>query len=225
MCSNCRNVALAGKTRCASCLEQSRKTQQRRRQSNPDAVKTAYAKWRAANVAQERQRLRDWHSQNKEHESAYNEAYKPRRVAIQREYYPGNKERILAHQRSPVGRAINKAAGAKYREINAEKVRAKNERWRRNNLHKKAATQRKRMAVKLRAMPTWADVEKISEFYKEASRLTRATGIRHEVDHVIPLISPLVCGLHVHGNLRVIPKQENARKSNRFAVMDEAFAP
>lgn len=43
-----------------------------------------------------------------------------------------------------------------------------------------------------------------------------ATGVLHHVDHIVPLISPLVCGLHVGNNLRVIPAVENMRKSNKL---------
>jgi len=68
------------------------------------------------------------------------------------------------------------------------------------------------------ATPSWADRQQIAQLYKQAKELTATTGVRHEVDHIIPLRHPLVCGLHVETNLRVIPAYENQKKSNFFLV-------
>ena len=81
---------------------------------------------------------------------------------------------------------------------------------------KKAALTAKRDAMKLRAMPKWADKGKIADVFAAAARVTKFTGIKHEVDHIVPLLNPTVCGLHWEGNLRVITESENAAKKNHF---------
>lgn len=67
-----------------------------------------------------------------------------------------------------------------------------------------------------RATPRWADLNAIAAFYKEAQRLTKETGELYVVDHIVPKISPIVCGLHVDWNLRVIHWRENAVKGNAY---------
>jgi len=73
-----------------------------------------------------------------------------------------------------------------------------------------------RRSLKERAVPPWANLKAIEAFYSVARDLTERTGIKHEVDHRIPLKSDVVCGLHVETNLRVITRNDNRKKSNRF---------
>lgn len=65
-------------------------------------------------------------------------------------------------------------------------------------------------------IPAWADMEKIKAVYEEARRITKETGIPHEVDHIVPLNGKTVSGLHVHGNLQIIRADENRKKSSKF---------
>ena len=67
-------------------------------------------------------------------------------------------------------------------------------------------------------MPGWADFEEIRAIYAEARRLTRETGIRYEVDHIVSLVEKnesgehIACGLHTPDNLRIVPRAENRAK-------------
>ena len=65
-------------------------------------------------------------------------------------------------------------------------------------------------------MPRWADRDAIRAVYERARFLTITTGVKHHVDHIVPLHSPVVCGLHVHYNLQVLTAIENIRKGNRL---------
>lgn len=86
------------------------------------------------------------------------------------------------------------------------------------NKAKRAAGCAKRKATKLQATPAWADLGAIEAKYEEARNRSLETGVRHHVDHIVPLKSSVVCGLHVHWNLQVLPAVENLSKGNRMAL-------
>ena len=73
-----------------------------------------------------------------------------------------------------------------------------------------------RRAHKLHVTPEWADLEKIKEIYYKCP-----TG--YHVDHVIPLQSKIVCGLHVPENLQYLTAYANRAKGNKFNPME--FSP
>ena len=87
--------------------------------------------------------------------------------------------------------------------------------WKHRNPGKNAFYVMKRQAAKLRAIPSWANMDAIEAIYAEARRLSELTGIPHHVDHIVPLQSPWVCGLHCEANLQILPYYENQSKSNR----------
>lgn len=99
---------------------------------------------------------------------------------------------------------------------NPEKARDKDRRWKHAHPEVVAANCAKRQSRKIRACPAWADLGAIKLKYKEARLLTAATGVKHHVDHIVPLRSKVVCGLHVDWNLQVIPAIENLKKGNRL---------
>lgn len=72
------------------------------------------------------------------------------------------------------------------------------------------------------ATPKWvtdSDLSAMNEVYKEARSLTRKTGIRHQVDHIIPINGEKVSGLHVPQNLQILTQAENVSKSNIYAEL------
>ena len=67
----------------------------------------------------------------------------------------------------------------------------------------------KRRAIKLRAIPKFANLEKIKEIYKNCPK-------GYHVDHIIPLNNPIVCGLHVEWNLQYLSAKDNCSKGNKL---------
>ncbi len=148
----------------------------------------------------------------------YRENNRGKLKAMLRKYYLANKERM-------------NEMGRKWRIDNLEKEKEMNKRWRENNKERKEATRsawmrknphlviassvRRRKAL-LQAIPKWADESKMADFYAKATELTIQTGIKHNVDHIVPIQSKIVCGLHAEHNLQILPKRENIRKGNRW---------
>jgi hypothetical protein len=86
--------------------------------------------------------------------------------------------------------------------------------WALKNRHKINEKKRRREATKCQASPNWRNSFFIEEIYDLARLRTEMLGIQHHVDHIVPLHSNTVCGLHVEFNLRVITARENIIKSN-----------
>jgi len=107
------------------------------------------------------------------------------------------------------------ANSANWKKENPERSAATASAWGKANPEICAARTAKREAQKLQATPAWANQFFIEEIYDLAALRTKLTGIEWHVDHIVPLRSELVSGLHVEHNLRVIPKQINLAKGNR----------
>ena len=160
------------------------------RLANPDKVKAQSAKAIATKKAERAAWNKAWLAKNKERRRAYRKAkYAANRepeLEAMRAYKAENKEKIAAQQ----------AAAIKANPI--------------PNRHR---AHMRRMSG--RATPVWADETEIRRRFDWAKLLTEEFGQTFEVDHVVPLNSPIVCGLHWHGNLAVIPMSENRAKGNR----------
>ena len=95
-----------------------------------------------------------------------------------------------------------------------DKIRAKRHQHYCENKSVYVANARKREKHIKQATPPWANLKAIEAFYVLAAKLTEETGIKYHVDHIYPLKSKIMCGLHVETNLQVIPAKVNLRKSN-----------
>jgi hypothetical protein len=131
-------------------------------------------------------------------------------------YNLANKEAIA--KRDMAYRLSNKEAIAKrrktYRLSNKKAIAERNKAYNKANPHILNAISAKRKAAKLQATPAWADLKAIKGMYQLAALFKRA-GINLHVDHIVPLISDKVCGLHCEANLQLLPATENKSKGNR----------
>lgn len=174
-----------------------------------------------ANREKIKARSRAWSAANKERKSAvdkaYREANRERCIANAKAWSAANWDKRLAASRKYRETKLERARSneAAYRARNREICNARIREWKAKNPHKLTHYFHKRRAAELRAMPAWADLDAIEAIYAEAQMVQAATGIPQHVDHVVPILSKLVCGLHCEANLRVVPATENMAKNNR----------
>mgnify|MGYP001097794352 FL=1 len=122
------------------------------------------------------------------------------------------KARYLAHKDVESARAKNWSAN------NRERSRANARNWSYNNPGARNAISAKRRAAKLERTVAWGCKESIDYIYNQSTALTKLLGIEFVVDHVYPMQGKLVSGLHVEGNLQIIPAVLNSRKSNKYDI-------
>ena len=153
----------------------------------------------------------DWQKANvtrAEYFREYNQS--ERGLEAKRRYYEENRETVIA-------RAARRPDEAKRRYQQKHKDE--------NPDYYKALTNQRRKRFK-NATPPWLTAEhrkKIREKYLLAAEITKETGVPYVVDHMVPLHGETVCGLHVPWNLKVMTREENLAKSNKFT--DDENAP
>lgn len=127
-----------------------------------------------------------------------------------RDYYRAkNQEWRAAHPER-----IKERNAAQYRAnrgVNIQRVRN----WQQANPDKHCEIQVRRYASIKSSQPSWADRNAIASVYKTAAEM-RKSGLDVHVDHIVPLRSKLVCGLHVQSNLQIIDRKLNVIKNNRL---------
>lgn len=112
-------------------------------------------------------------------------------------------------------REANPQWSKEYYKKNVGEFRRRYREWsKRNPGSERLRATKRRSAVQI-ATPAWANEDAILAVYTKAKRLQEVTGVKYDVDHIVPLRGKAVCGLHWEGNLQVLMASENRRKSNR----------
>lgn len=161
-------------------------------------------KWNAENKNRKREAGKNWAKENSE-----------RKREIDKQWRQDNAERKRENDRL-------------YCENNSAKQVEKVRQWRINNADRlrpmRAAEQARRRAAERKATPSWANKEMIDWLYKITAKYSEMTGVKHEVDHIVPLNGKRACGLHVESNLRIIPASENRMKSAKALNFNGAIS-
>jgi hypothetical protein len=145
----------------------------------------------------------------------YRQKNAAQKKARDRKWYRNNRDLVLARNQTPAVRAARKAAKTSWDAANKDHNREKRRQWTEDNRGRANGYVKARRAAKLCATPAWRNDFFIEEAYDLAVLRTKVMGFPWHVDHIVPLRSKLVCGLHVEHNLAVIPALHNFSKGNR----------
>lgn len=129
--------------------------------------------------------------------------------------WKANNPEAYAQSRARRDPEKGKAAQRRWRQKNLDRERRRAALWAKENPAAAALLAASRRAAVRKACPKWADKGRMLDVYRSAQAMTSETGIEHQVDHIVPIVSARVCGLHVPANLRVMSASANAAKGNR----------
>lgn len=144
------------------------------------------------------------------------------RVNKRRELHPEKVklEKKAEYQKHKQG-YIDKAE--KWRLANPEKVKKIAQKWNRNNpvaAYQHTVNRRTRLTKRTPLWLTDSDRKTIKQMYQKAYKISLTTGIKHHVDHIVPLRGVNVSGLHVPWNLQVLTAVENQSKGNKLILRE-----
>ena len=162
-----------------------------------------------------REYLRAWRQANPDYDKARQQIRKLQPEYTERERLRSIKRRAANSERlneqARLRHAERMSMDPEYRLSKAKNALG----WIKRNPVKALANSVIYTAKKLQAIPAWADREHIQTFYDIADAYWIAFGIEFEIDHIVPLRSSKVCGLHVSENLQLLPPLANRSKNNR----------
>jgi hypothetical protein len=119
-------------------------------------------------------------------------------------------------QRRAANPETHRSSNRAWSQRNLEKVAASRAAWADKNTSRVSASRHRRRAQSRKAQPVWADVSRLTWFYQQAREESARRGEPIHVDHIVPIRSRFVCGLHNEFNLQLLSAAENRAKSNRW---------
>lgn len=174
-----------------------------RRQKQKEASRKSYLKNKAKKNAESKK---------------WAEANQDRMKELQHEWYQKNKDKVRTQAKEWAQKNPKRTAEMQRQ---SRKKTGSAKLWKQENSHKVNQYSSKRRAIQLDATPDWLTLDDfwlIEHIYEIAKVKSESTKVKHEVDHIVPLVNPRVSGLHVPWNLQIITAYDNRSKGNKLCI-------
>lgn len=162
-------------------------------------------------------RVSKWVKVNKEKRSIYSTKYRLDNEDVLRKYkanyyiYKRDTDPVWVVSKNHKTSIYNKAKYIADPSVGRERSRQ----WRIKNPGAHCAQVGARRSRMYQATPVWTDLREIRLLYEISARVTRESGVKMHVDHIIPLRGKQVCGFHAYCNLQLLSASENMKKWNK----------
>ena len=153
------------------------------------------------NKDKEQVKIKEYKLRNKERINEY-----------QKQYRDENKGKISSqvNQWHQNNKARHSGKMKQWYQENKEEVLIRVSKYQKENRPRYNAIFKKYKAAKLQAIPEWFEKDKIEKVYDKAQEFNM------HVDHIVPLQSDEVCGLHCWHNLQLLDSSLNCAKGNYY---------
>ena len=169
-------------------------------------------KWRVKNADKVKRHRQKYYQENRVELDEKRKVWKKNQPVVPKKALLSEEEKVRRR------REFTKRYYESNKDVNRERNCARARQWAQDNpqRHAKRAI---RYTKRLRsATPKWTRVAVMNVYYDKRDELNKLWGTKFEVDHIVPLNSEFVCGLHCPDNLQLLDKDLNAAKNNHTWV-------
>lgn len=177
--------------------------------------------YRSLNTEQTRTSQRIWRIKNKSKLKVYGQVYRKKYAVTLRLKYLKNRLSHIAY--ASEYRLLHKEStllsSSRWRRNNPEKVSEYSKNWRQNNPEKSYTySNARRSQVKNSILTIWNELDEfvLQQTYELCKLREKCLNIKFQTDHMIPLRSKTVSGLHVWNNFQCLPQVINMFKQNKL---------
>lgn len=200
---------------CVRCCTQ---YNQKYKQINNNHIIQQKHKYRKNNKEQIKQYNKQYRNDNKEQIKKYLKDNRNHIIQSMKQYNKDNRD--YHNQQNKIYYQKNKEKKKQYYKNNKEHINQLNKQHKKDNPDKVLLYTERRAKYLKEYTPKWYESNLIKKLYLKRNELNKKWNLKGkeklQVDHIIPIVSKTVCGLHCWANLQLINAELNNSKKNNY---------